>query len=522
MNHTALDRRSRLLRTASVTWLVLIALVALAGACASDPTPIPVRTVTPTQTPTTTPTQTPTTTPAQTPTTTPASAPPTSTPEPARVPVSVEDLEITDSPTTRSVAENTTFVDSYTASDVDAMTTFTWSVESAADGSLFRVNNLGELSFINPPDFENQQDADADNVYNVTVKVTDNGSLSATRDVTVSVINVDEPGTATIEGTLSGGEQLTAAVTDEDGTPSNLTWWWARGDSATGPFADSVSSNTSNYTLTADDVGKYLLATASYTDPQGSGKSAYAVTSGAVRASNSEPEFSAETAMRTLPENGGAGIDVVGGTITATDGNSGDTLTYTLASTDAVSFEIDSNGQLKTKTGINQNFDFESTKKSYTVNVNVRDSKDVAGNANTTTDDTIVVTINLINVNEAPAITSPPNTVTFAENGTGTVVDFAATDVDGSTVLTWSVESADDGGEFNINSSAELTFRNPPNFEMPTDVGDTAMNNTYVVTVKATDNGSPAMSDTHQITVTVTNVNEPPTITTTGSTHTVP
>ena len=151
--------------------------------------------------------------------------------------------------------------------------------------------------------------------------------------------------------------------------------------------------------------------------------------------------------------------------------------------------------------------------------VSVRDSKDSAGNADTTTDDTIVVTINLTNVNETPTFTSPPNTANFAENGTGTVVDFAASDVDASTTLSWSVESEGDGGKFNISSSGGvLTFKNAPDFETPTDVGAGAMNNTYVVTVKVTDNGS-LDAHTHTITVSVTNVNEAPVITTGATTE---
>ena len=47
---------------------------------------------------------------------------------------------------------------------------------------------------------------------------------------------------------------------------------------------------------------------------------------------NATPVFSADSATRTLPENSGAGVNVVGGVITATDRNSGDTLTYSLAS----------------------------------------------------------------------------------------------------------------------------------------------------------------------------------------------
>ena len=112
------------------------------------------------------------------------------------------------------------------------------------------------------------------------------------------------------------------------------------------------------------------------------------------------------------------------------------------------------------------------------------------------------------------------------------MLTFAATDVDSNgesgdsnNTLTWSVESSDDGGKFSIDSSSgALTFSTAPDFETPTDVGDTAMNNTYVATVKVTDNGiegsraaSNHKSDTHEITVTVTNVNEAPTITTTDT-----
>ena len=94
--------------------------------------------------------------------------------------------------------------------------------------------------------------------------------------------------------------------------------------------------------------------------------------------SNSQPAFSATTATRTLPENTGASVDVVGGTITATDSDS-DALTYSLTGTDAGSFEIDSSGQIKTKAGVAHNFNFEATKNSYSVTVNVSDSKNSTG-----------------------------------------------------------------------------------------------------------------------------------------------
>ena len=205
--------------------------------------------------------------------------------------------------------------------------------------------------------------------------------------------------------------------------------------------------------------------------------------------------------------------------VAATDGDS-DTLTYSLTGTDAARFEIDSDGQIKVKTGSTHTFNFESSKKSYSVTVNVRDSKDAAGNADTATDDTIAVTINLTNVNEAPTITNLLTASSAPENSSGTILLFAS-DVDVPDTKTWSVETTDDGSKFQVASGIlpTLSFKDQPNFETPTDVGDTAGNNTYVVTVKLTDSGG--LSDTLTFTVTVTDVNEAPVITTTATTASV-
>ena len=229
---------------------------------------------------------------------------------------------------------------------------------------------------------------------------------------------------------------------------------------------------------------------------------------------NNPPAFD-DGAMptRTLPENSGAGVTITGGVVAATDADSGDTLTYSLASSgDHGSFEIDSNGQISTKTGVTHNFNFEASKNSYSVTVNVRDSKDAAGNADTATDDTIAVTIDLTNVNDAPEITTSATTANVAENTTA-VFTLAASDEDASETQTWSVESGDDGNKFEISSSGVLSFTTAPDFEIPADA-DTM--NDYDVTVKVADAGG--LSDTHTVSVTVTNVNEAPEITTTETT----
>ena len=144
--------------------------------------------------------------------------------------------------------------------------------------------------------------------------------------------------------------------------------------------------------------------------------------------------------------------------------------------------------------------------------VNVRDSKDAAGNANTTIDDSITVTINLTNVNEVPTITGgATNIASYAENqpNTTAISTYTASDVDASDTLTWSKEPADDGGKFEIGmSSGVLTFADSPDFEAPAQAGST--DNEYKVTVKVTDAGG--LSATRTLIVNVTNVNEAPTI----------
>ena len=426
--------------------------------------------------------------------------------------------EFTDTaPATRSVDENTA-----SAADIGAAVAAT-DPESdtlvyaltGTDASSFTIDSTsGQLKTSASLDFE------TDSSYSVNVTVHDgknavgvaDTTVDATIAVTISVNNKDEAGTVTLPATFTGGTAATASVSDLDGTVSSPSWGWARGNTATGSFSNISGATSATYTPVAADVGKYLRATVTYTDPQGSGKSASAVSSGAVVAGNAEPAFSADSATRTLPENSGAGVAVVGGVVAATDGDS-DTLTYSLTGTDAARFEIDSSGQIKVKTGSTHTFNFEAAKKSYSVTVNVRDSKDAAGNADTDTDDTIAVTIDLTNVNEAPTITNLLDTPNVPENSSGTIL-LMASDVDVPDTQTWSVESTDDGSKFQVASGflAALSFKDQPDFETPTDVGDTAGNNTYVVTVKLTDSGG--LSDTLTFTVTVTNVNEAPEITT--------
>ena len=353
--------------------------------------------------------------------------------------VTVTRLVINSEPTfgtgtvTRSVDENsslgTNVGAAVTATDSDN-DTLVYAL-SGTDASSFTIDSSGQLKTDASLDFETTSS------YTVTVTVRDSKDDAGVADtvvddtiaVTINLTNVDEAGTVTLPSSFSGGTAATASVTDPDGTVSSASWQWARGNTATGTFNTISEATSASYTPGAADVGKYLRATVTYRDPQSTttNKTASATSSSTVGASNSAPTFSAETATRTLPENSGAGVNVVGGVITATDSDSGDTLTYGLKSGgDSGSFTIvATSGQIQTKTGITYDFE-DMSNNSFSVTVNVRDSKDEGGVADTVVDDTIAVTINLTNVDEAGTVTLPS---LFSG---GTAATASVTDPDGA------------------------------------------------------------------------------------------
>ena len=213
--------------------------------------------------------------------------------------------------TMRSLPENPTTVTNVgvavAASDSDSGDTLTYALKSGGDsGSFTIVSTSGQIQTKTNVTYDFES---AKKTYTVTVTVQDGkdtaGGTSITIDatiaVTITLTNEDEPGTVGISGTQSGGSTLTASVTsDPDGAVSNVTWQWARGGAATGSFSNISGATSASYTTVSDDVNQYLRATASYTDTQGSGKSAHAVT-GEIGAGNSNPDFGSNTAIRPQP-----------------------------------------------------------------------------------------------------------------------------------------------------------------------------------------------------------------------------
>ena len=101
---------------------------------------------------------------------------------------------------------------------------------------------------------------------------------------------------------------------DPDGIVSGPTWKWEISSDGSSNWAAITGGTTASYTPVAQDVGKFLRVTASYSDGEGINKTAQAAAPNAVQdvpATNAAPEFpSSENGTRTVAENTGAGENV--------------------------------------------------------------------------------------------------------------------------------------------------------------------------------------------------------------------
>ncbi|MET4204581.1 DPP IV N-terminal domain-containing protein [Bradyrhizobium sp. LA6.12] len=148
----------------------------------------------------------------------------------------IDDAPVISSGTTASFAENGSGVAYHVAAtDVDSPA-LTYSL-SGTDAALFDVSATGGVTFKSAPDFEAPKDANHDNVYDVTVAVSD-GTEITTKNVAITVTDVND--------TSGGGGVLT--VTGSTGFTS--IDWATINVSVTGNLHETASAGViSNSTI---------------------------------------------------------------------------------------------------------------------------------------------------------------------------------------------------------------------------------------------------------------------------------
>ncbi|MXP27198.1 tandem-95 repeat protein, partial [Altererythrobacter indicus] len=409
----------------------------------------------------------------------------------------VNEAPVITSGDTIAMAEGRMAVLTMAGSDSDG-DVLAWSIAGGLDASLFTIDSAtGALSFITAPDYEAPADSDEDNIYQLSVKVSDGNGKSTTQSLTVTITDKNEAPVITSDAAIVLQENRTAVISVDGVDPEGTTPSFALAggadadlftiDETTGALAFKVAPDF-EAPGTAGGSNVYHVNVA-VSDGVNVTTQAVEVT---VLDVNEAPVITSGLSL-TVAENGTAV-----GTVAATD-DDGDGLTFSLTGgADADLFTIDAaTGALSFKVAP----DYEAGQTSFVVEVSVSDGTIV-------TSDT--VTITLTDVNEAPVITSALD-VTVIEGDAGPVL-FEAEDPDGDT-LSWSIEPGGDGALFTIDgATGEISFKTAPDYANPADSdGD----NVYALTITVDDGNGKSV--TQDVTITVTDTNEAPEITSGGS-----
>ena len=400
-----------------------------------------------------------------------------------------------------------------------------WSL-SGPDADQFTIDG-GVLAFREPPNYEDPQTAATGvrlserNLYRVTVK-----AGGGTHDVAVTVTDVDEAGTASIDRRQPQvSRPLSASLSDEDEVVSGQRWQWARSEDRT--TWSGIEGATSPRRSPAEaDEGMYLRATVTYSDKFGAGKTASAVSARRVEArtlSNAAPLFVDQSGdgvtmvTRFVDENTAVGRPVRW-RVSATDADD-DILFYELLDTPDLEddngvarFTIDSaSGQIRVgkvlgaDAGEREDEDPTSLHSEYVLRVRVSDPSSASATVN--------VIVRVTNVNEPPAFDEDVPTVLrvreitdLAESTAQPVImfgdddnakTFAVTDQDANdTTFSYSV-TGDDREVLAFDSDDVLRFKpdHKPDFEDQS---------TYSITVVAhSGEGSRRLSTTQDVTIEV-------------------
>ena len=421
-------------------------------------------------------------------------------------------------PGTISIAENTS-TDSiiYTASatDLDG-DTLTYTL-GGTDSIHFNLDSTtAQLSFKQAPDFEDPQDSNRDNTYELAISVTDN-THTISVDLNVSVSNINEAHYfASTSSSLSLNENDTSslalpAAVDPDAsnaisyeliaiTEDNNDYQYfnlTQPENSTAPsiaFADPAGADYENASDHNSDHTYEFILRASDTDYSASIDINISITNlndNAPAFSNPNPE------TISVKENISTAATFY---IAFANDADGDTIAYSLTGSDSAHFNLDpETAALSFKESPN----FESPQdqgqdNTYNITVNAADS---------THSTSVDLSVEVSDVDEAPQFAQDAEAIEVPENtsSASTIYTAAAVDEDGDTI-TYAL-SGTDAAHFILNSTTgALSLVTSPDFENPQDQdGD----NDYQIEIQATSTNNGTKSATSlTLSIAITDVEE--------------
>lgn len=412
------------------------------------------------------------------------------------------------SPGTANVLENTsaaTVVLDVDATDSDLPAQTLKFTIAGIDAALFDIDLLtGAITFKASPDFEAPADADGNNVYELTVAVDDGSGGTASQTIAITVLpQSDNPPiiTSAINASIDENTPVSTVVLDVNATDADLpaqtlTYLLTGGDAPSFSIDGSTGEirflSSPDFEIPGDlDADNDYQLTIIVSD--GAGGSATQNISIKVLAVNDNVPSSDSLTTANVPENTAASTVILD--LDAGDGDlPAQTITFSLAGTDASLFSIDgATGEIRFLNSPN----FEAPEdaggdNTYDFAVVISDG------GSPVLSSTKVITVNVINVDEAPVALNGTLTVAedIAQSGS-----LQATD-DDSLSLTFSLVDSPIHGFVVIDDPATgaYTYTPDPNYNGPDSF-------TFHVNDGSTD------SNNAQVSITVTAVNDAPSFT---------
>lgn len=367
-----------------------------------------------------------------------------------------------------------------TATDQDASDSLSYSIAGTNSGH-FAVSSLGLITTTQVLDYESVGS------YSLNISVSD-GSTTVTEALSVTVKDTNDspafisaPYTVTVPENNVSATVYTLSASDTD---SSDTLEYFLSGVGSGDF--SILSSTGLVSLSSaldyERKSSYVFSVIVRDGNGGHATSSLTVT---VSDENDSPDFIGTPYSASLDEDVPIGTTVL--QVSATDQDTSDTLSYSLAGNNNSDFSIGSNSGIIT-TAVT--LDYEAIS-SYSLTVSVMDG---------TVTVTQALSISVTDKNDAPAFTAAPYSLTVQENTTSnSLLTVSATDQDTADTLNFLLLGS--GSEF---FSIHLTS----GVVALTTVLDYEVTSLYTLTVRVSDSNGGVV--TTSLTVTVSDANDSP------------
>ncbi len=380
-----------------------------------------------------------------------------------------------------------------TSTDADSEDHHVYSITGTDSGGFDIDSNNGVLTFKTSPDYENPIDANTDNVYEITIIVTDDAGSTDSEDVTVTILDVEENSNYSIlaigNTTVYENSTYTSGPLTISGSPiGSLTYSLGGVDESLFSINTStgeVSMDARDYENPEDDNVDNVYEVNITAKDQDDNTSSVLLNVTVLPINEYDPVISVSS---TLVEENHTGVIEVA---SSTDSDADDSATYSLSGTDSGQFDINEfSGELVFIASPDyENPVDDGGNNIYDITITVTDD---AGNFD---DQSITITVANLNDNNPVGaddyiVVSEGGTVSVLNDGVTSVLDNDS-DADGNS-LTANLLSPTNYGSLTFNSNGTFSYSHDGS-ETTSDSftyeADDGINNSNAVTVHITVTG---------------------------------